>query len=104
MLLILASHRARNPDIQFNPNYIAKVMHIHIDDAMKLLDFLQRIFTIDNPILWLERLKACLEKDQHYYQELKEKMMMGREIITQPLDTAEDRRNKNKNPCILHYF
>lgn len=80
----------------FSANYISLKLQIDIDTTTQLLQQLHSTFTIDDPILWLQRLLSQVEKNRLRMQLAKEELMRGLDTTSQPLDTAEDRKLKER--------
>lgn len=80
----------------FSANYISQKLQIDIDTTKQLLNQLHGTFTIDDPILWLQRLLNQVEKQRIHMQLAKDDLMHGLAPINQPTDTAEERKIKER--------
>lgn len=76
--------------------FVADKLQIDEDRVMQLLNELRKIFTIDDPILWLKRLLSQTEKEQLFYERSKEELLHGLAVVNQPVDTAEERKLRER--------
>lgn len=75
--------------------YVAEELQIDPYRVAELLAELQHIFTTDDPVLWLKLFLAQTEKDRLYLQ-AKANLLHGIEPVNQPVDTAEERKIKER--------
>jgi hypothetical protein len=77
-------------------SYVEDKLEIDQFWASQLLDKLRHNFTIDDPILWLKRLLNQTEKERLHYAHAKEDLLHGLAVTNQPVDTAEERKLKDR--------
>jgi hypothetical protein len=82
--------------------YISEKLQVDEYRASQLLDELRRNFIIDDPIKWLKLLLELIEQERLHYAKQKEDLLHGLAVTTQPVDTAEERklRERRLNPLI----
>ena len=77
-------------------SFVCGVLQIDEDEASQLLDHFRHTFTIDSPLSWLKAMLHQSEKQRLYVRQAKELLMLGRESVGQPVDTAEERKLKHR--------
>lgn len=81
---------------------VSNELEIDYDETFQILQHLKSTFTIDDPILWLKRFLEQCEQEHLKLREQHHKLMHGLEVVNQPLDTAEERRVKERNQLHHH--
>ncbi len=76
-------------------NFVAGKLQIDQYWAGQLLEEFRKHFTIDDPIVWLKSFLAITQQERLRYTQAKQDLLLGREVTSTPLDTAEYRRQKH---------
>lgn len=77
--------------------FVANKLDIDFDIAKEILEHFKHTFTIDDPVLWLENFLKQSESDVLQCEISKKDLLLGRAIVNQAQDTAEERRVKDRN-------
>jgi hypothetical protein len=80
----------------FSANYMSLKLQVDLDTTNQLLEQLHGTFTIDDPVQWLQRLLAQVEKQRIHMQLAKDELIHGLDPTDQPTDTAELRKIKER--------
>ena len=81
-------------------DYIANVLELNLIQTKQMIEQLRHTFTIDNPVLWLA-VWLCNMKIRLLPIKSRDELLHGLEVVNQPVDTREERRQKIELCAVL---